>query len=170
MFKSDLYKDHLFRASVLGGILLLITGCSQVMSTNTPDGPILSSETAQTAETQHAPTSPIEGDATQMTQPQPTPTDPGLQSLIEKAKEDLVQRLNIPVTQIGLVEAKTVVWPDASLGCPEEGMAYAQVLTPGYLIRLQLGDQVFEYHASRGSTVIFCENPTPPVPGTPGDI
>ena len=104
-----------------------------------------------------------------MTPSLPTATDAHLQSLIEEAKANLMQRLNIPEGQIIVVEATSVTWPDGSLGCPQEGMAYAQVLTPGYLIRLQAGDRGFEYHASRGTRVIFCENPTPPVPGIPAD-
>jgi hypothetical protein len=101
---------------------------------------------------------------------QMTPTDVSLENLIERAKEELAQRLTVPVSDIVFLEAESVTWPDGSLGCPQEGMVYAQVLTPGYLIRLQSGDQEFEYHASRGTTIFYCENPTSPVPGTPGDI
>jgi hypothetical protein len=105
-----------------------------------------------------------------MTPAPDTPLAPGLQSLVEKAKADLAQRLSISASDITVLDAASVTWPDASLGCPQEGMLYAQVLTPGYLIRLQTGDQEFEYHASRGTTVIFCENPMSPVEGTPGDV
>jgi hypothetical protein len=112
---------------------------------------------------------PDEGDTT-MTPILPTPAAAGLQNLIEKAKVDLVQRLSASTEDIILLEARSVTWPDASLGCPQEGMAYAQVLTPGYLIRLQVGDQEFEYHASRGTEVVHCEYPMPPVEGTPGDV
>lgn len=96
--------------------------------------------------------------------------DACLQNLIDKASADLANRLSIQIVEITVVEATAVVWPDGSLGCPEEGMVYAQVLTPGYLIRLQSGDQEFEYHASRGTEVVYCENPMPPVEGTPGDV
>jgi hypothetical protein len=98
------------------------------------------------------------------------PADPILQNLVETAKADLAQRLAVPVDTIVLVEAGSVVWPDGSLGCPQEWMQYAQVLTPGYLIRLQSGDQEYEYHTGKRSTVIYCENPSPPVEGTPGDV
>jgi len=106
--------------------------------------------------------------------PMPQPTQPSpssaLESLIEKAKVDLTQRLSIPLVQIDLVEAKEVVWPNASLGCPQPGMVYADVLTPGYLILLEANSREYEYHASKGKEVICCENPTPPVPGIPGEI
>jgi hypothetical protein len=113
--------------------------------------------------------SPPEGNA-QMTPAQPIPAEPGLQNLIETAKADLAQRLAVSPSEILLLEAVSVTWPDASLGCPREGMVYAQVLTPGYLIRLQTGERMFEYHASSGTEVIYCANPTPPIPGTPADI
>ena len=93
----------------------------------------------------------------------------GLQNLINKATADLAQRLSVPIDDITVLESTTVTWPDGSLGCPQEGMAYAQVLTPGYLIRLQAGEQVFEYHASRRTEVVYCEKPMPPVEGTPLD-
>ena len=99
----------------------------------------------------------------------PTPSFPGMESLIEKAKADLAQRLATSVTEITLKEATPMTWPDSSLGCPQEGMMYTQVLTPGYLILLEHAGNRYEYHASRGNTLVTCENPSPPVPGTPGD-
>ena len=160
----------LFNINLIWGIAFLLPGCSQIITSDTQNmGTSLPSVITQLAETQSVPSQPTEGDPTQMTQPVPIVSDPGLQGLIEKAKEDLAQRLAVQVNEITLVEATSVVWPDSSLGCPQDGMVYAQVLTPGYLIRLQADQQEFEYHASRGTYIIYCENPTPPVPGTPSD-
>jgi hypothetical protein len=102
-----------------------------------------------------------------MTPSFPTPVEPNLQNLIDKAIADLAQRLTISPNEVILVEATSVVWPDSSLGCPQKGMVYAQVLTPGYLIRLDSGNQQYEYHAGKGTSVIYCEHPTPPLSGTP---
>ena len=101
-----------------------------------------------------------------------TPTAPastGLPDLAAQARADLARRLSISDDQITLLESTPVTWPDASLGCPQPGMMYAQVLTPGYLIRLQVGDRVYEYHAGRATTVIYCEQPSPPITGAPSD-
>ena len=106
---------------------------------------------------------------TQMPQPTFSSSIPGIESLIEKAKEDLAQQLSISTSQINLLEAQAVVWPDSSLGCPQPGMMYSQVLTPGYLILLGANNKDYEYHAGKGSDVIYCENPSPPVPDMPGD-
>ena len=98
-----------------------------------------------------------------------TPANPGLQGLIQTAKTDLAERLAVPVATIILLEAVPVVWPDSSLGCPQEGMFYTQVLTDGYLIRLEAEGNIYEYHANRDTYVFLCENPSSPVPGIPGD-
>jgi len=90
--------------------------------------------------------------------------DPGLIQLVAQAKEDLGRRLTIPVDQIELLEVQEVVWPDASLGCPQPGMMYAQVITPGYRVVLKAGGQTKEYHADASSFVLLCENPSVGMP------
>lgn len=139
--------------------LFLGTGCQPIPVTT--DGAL---ETASAAD----PVLPTKGDV-EMTPTLPTPAS-SPQTLIERAKTDLAQRLSVPVNDIILLQAESVTWPDSSLGCPEEGMLYTQVLTPGYLIRLQAGDREFEYHAGRSTEVVYCEDPMPPVEGTPGDV
>ena len=140
-------------------IFIFIVGCqSNTVDTETPLEDLASPV---------AP--PNQGDITQMPPSLPTPADTGIQNLIEKAKEDLAQRLTISANEINVVEATSVTWPDSSLGCPQEGMVYTQVLTPGYLILLEHGGNTFEYHASNRDSITTCENPSPPVPGGPGN-
>lgn len=106
-----------------------------------------------------------------MTSSVPTPTDPVLQSLIEKAKADLAQRLSVSTSQIKAIETKEVSWSDASLGCPKLGVLYIQVVTDGYLILLDANGATYEYHTDTGEQVILCENPEfPIIPVTPGEI
>lgn len=109
---------------------------------------------------------PTQGDITQMPSPLLLPDDAGLQDLIEKTKTDLAGRLAISVNEITLVEAKSVVWPDASLGCPQPGMVYIQVPEDGLLIRLQVGDQIYSYHSGGFRDPFLCEqiykDPNPP--------
>lgn len=85
------------------------------------------------------------------------PPDPALQGLVVQAKEDMAKRLSIGVEQISLVEAEAVEWPNASLGCPEPGKAYAQVATPGYRIVLETLGESYEYHSDSEQRVICCE-------------
>jgi hypothetical protein len=99
---------------------------------------------------------PTQGDIPNMTPLPSFPTAPNLQSLIAKAKEDLAQRLSISVDQINGIDVKSVIWSNSSLGCPQPGMMYAEVLTPGYLILLNANGQEYEYHAGKGSDIFFC--------------
>jgi len=140
----------MIRIGLATGILLLLVGCSQMLASQTPDVAM--------------PSSPSEGDATPMIQPLPTPSNSDLQNLVEKAKEDLVQRFSVPLFQINLIEAVAVEWSDSSLGCPQPDMFYLQVITPGYRILLESNAQVYEYHSNRDTYVIYCENPSPPIP------
>ncbi len=97
--------------------------------------------------------------------PIPPPLDYGLQSFVRQAQEDLAKRLAVPVDQIELVEVRDVVWPDKGLGCPQPGMAYAQVLVEGLLIRLRAGGQLYAYHSGGSRPPFLCERPAGSAPG-----
>lgn len=110
----------------------------------------------------------------------PTPSDPGLRMLVTQAREDLAGRISISVDQIEVLEAAAVTWPDASLGCPQQGMRYRQVPTDGALIRLRAMERVYEYHRGGSRGLFLCEQPLrapkdaprlidPPQPESPGD-
>ena len=77
-------------------------------------------------------------------------------SLVEKARKDLAQRLGISEEKISLKSIESVEWPDTSLGCPEEGKMYAQVVLPGYKIVLEANGKSYEYHAG-GNDLVFCQ-------------
>ncbi len=72
---------------------------------------------------------------------------PEYSPVVDMAKQDLSQRLNIQIENIQLVSEEAVNWSDTSLGFPEQGMSYAQVITPGFKIILKTGDRLFEYHS-----------------------
>lgn len=67
--------------------------------------------------------------------------------VVELAKKDLAQRLNISIEEVRLVKQEKVDWHDTSLGFPEEGKMYAQVITPGFRIILKANDKLYEYHS-----------------------
>ncbi len=112
--------------------------------------------------------------ATTTAPPPVTTTIPGpvspLQPLIDLAVADLAARLGIAPGDIEVISAEEVTWPDASLGCPQPGMAYAQVLTDGARIDLRAGGAVYSYHSGGGRDPFLCESPLersepPPTPG-----
>ena len=91
------------------------------------------------------------------------PEEPGLQELITNVKGDLAGRLSIPLEEITLVEFTAVEWSDSSLDCPEPGMSYLQVITPGYRIVLQANGSAYEYHSNRNSYFVYCKGRVPPI-------
>lgn len=90
--------------------------------------------------------------------PVPEGVLPGGEAAYRAAANDLMVRLNVSSEAIGLVSMETVEWSDASLGCPEEGVMYAQVVTPGYLIVLEAQGTAYAYHTNLGDTVVLCED------------
>lgn len=71
----------------------------------------------------------------------------GLERLLERAKEDIVQVARTSTDQITVVSTEQVEWSNASLGCPQPDMMYAQVITPGYRIILEANGQTYQYHS-----------------------
>ena len=67
------------------------------------------------------------------------------------AQADVARTLGIATGSVVILGVEEVAWRDSSLGCPQPGMVYLQVITPGYRILLQGGDGVYEYHASKGA-------------------
>jgi hypothetical protein len=92
-----------------------------------------------------------------MTHGQPTPPPSGLERLIDQAREDLARRSSTAVTEIRVVEAAGVVWPDSSIGCPQPGMAYLQVPEDGARIVLEAEGTRFEYHYGGRHGLFLCD-------------
>jgi hypothetical protein len=84
---------------------------------------------------------------------------------VEQAKADLAERLGVPVDEITLVSTEEVTWPDSSLGCPQPGMMYAQVLTSGTRTTLAAGGKQYSYHSGGQRPPFLCETPQAPVSG-----
>jgi hypothetical protein len=55
-----------------------------------------------------------------------------------------------------LVSVEAVEWNDASLGCPQPGMMYAQVITPGYLVKVLVDGQPREVHTDGRGRAALC--------------
>ena len=78
-------------------------------------------------------------------------------SPVQLAVQDLAQRLQIDKTQIEVLEVRKVIWPDASLGCPEPGVMYAQMQVEGQLIRLRARGHMYFYHKGGTQSPLLCQ-------------
>jgi hypothetical protein len=71
----------------------------------------------------------------------------------------IAEDLDVPASSMQVVTVEPRDWPDSSLGCPQPDMLYAQVITPGYLIVVEVSDERFEYHADERGNVVRCPSP-----------
>ncbi|MHB1293856.1 MAG: hypothetical protein ACYC4R_02565 [Anaerolineae bacterium] len=83
-------------------------------------------------------------------------------TLVALAATDVALRMGVRASQVQVTRVEAIEFPDASLGIPEEGMVYAQVVTPGYAITLQVGGQTYVYHGA-GERVVQVDGAEPGV-------
>lgn len=78
---------------------------------------------------------------------------------LEAARQELARRTGLNSSEVTVESVESVEWRDSSLGCPQPGGMYAQVLTPGYRIVLQAGGKSYEYHTDAAGRVVLCQQP-----------
>jgi hypothetical protein len=71
-----------------------------------------------------------------------------LASLEALARAALAKRLGIDTGDVEVQDVTPVEFADVSLGVPEPGKSYAQVVRPGYVIELTAQGQTYVYHGS----------------------
>ncbi len=85
--------------------------------------------------------------------------DPSAQ-LVSQARAHLAEKLGIKLEEVSVQNVEKTEFPDASLGVPEEGQMYAQVITPGYIIDLTAQGDTYRYHAAENRLVPVPEENT----------
>ncbi len=157
------YAGVLIVALVVASALILgcapegvidVTPTEEPRPTATPEAPGPTPEEAPTetpAETPELlPTAP----------PRAAPEVPeDAEAAVAWARQDLASRLSASEEAIALVSIEAVEWRDSSLGCPQPGQMYLQVITPGYRFVLRANGAAYEYHSARGADqAVLCEN------------
>lgn len=87
-----------------------------------------------------------------------SPTQETQDEAIELAKKAVEAEEGSGMASLRVRQAEPVQWPDTSLGCAEEGMMYAQVITHGYRVLIQAGARLYRVHVGKGRAVI-CGKP-----------
>lgn len=85
---------------------------------------------------------------------------------LEALTRELSEQTDVPVDEIQLISADEVLWSNTSLGCPAEGVAYAEVIVEGMLITLEAAGQTFEYHTDGAQQYVLCRDGEPVSTGT----
>ena len=88
---------------------------------------------------------------------------PAAQNWVNQAKEDLAMRLELSTVEIEFLSFESKEWPDNSLGCPQPGLSYMQVVQKGTLIRLRAGKVIYHYHGSGDVPPFLCPQPGPEI-------
>lgn len=93
--------------------------------------------------------------------PERVPTDEVPPDLLAVIVADAAGRAGVASADVVVSMARAVQWPDASLGCPQPGMSYAQVVTAGYHVQVSAGGSVHDYRADASGSFFVCEEAIP---------
>jgi hypothetical protein len=81
---------------------------------------------------------------------------PGISAEAAALTAAIAADLGVPQQSVQMVSMEARDWPDSSLGCPKPDMLYAQVITPGYLVVVEVSGERIEYHTDQRGTVVRC--------------
>lgn len=81
---------------------------------------------------------------------------PEAQPMVDLVLQDAATQLGVDPSDLTVTDIETVDWNDSSLGCPEEGGVYAQVISPGYRITVTDGTTTLEYHTGPNDVLVLC--------------
>jgi hypothetical protein len=73
------------------------------------------------------------------------------------ARKKLAEALGVSEEKVVVLESRSVAWPSSALGCPDSDKMYAQVITPGWFIRLAVGGAEYHYHAGKNADPFVCD-------------
>jgi len=166
-------------AALLAALLVATAACASDPAEPSATGSVVTDTSLSTDESTAA-TNPLTTDppvatppATERTTttvagPTPSTAEPlytsgdianGIQPFIDQAVDDLSARLDVEASTITTHAAVLVVWPDASLGCPQPDMFYAQVMTDGSVIELEHDGRYYRYHTGGNQGPFVCPQP-----------
>ena len=81
-----------------------------------------------------------------------------LASIEDMASSFLAGKLGVAPADLTFVRAEPTDWADASLGCPQPDVAYAQIITPGYKLTFDRDGADYVVHTNRDATQIISCN------------
>ena len=69
---------------------------------------------------------------------------------------DAAKRFNVAESAVVLTRAEQVTWPDGSLGCPQPGRMYTQMLVEGFRVAAKTAEGELTYHTDGRGNVVTC--------------
>jgi hypothetical protein len=94
---------------------------------------------------------------------------PGTDHAVDASQDPVAEKRNLAITRareilrtagvdpslLTVTRAEPVTWHDSSLGCPQPGIQYLQVLTPGYQVELHGAQGNYVVHVA-GNRALVC--------------
>ena len=74
---------------------------------------------------------------------------------VARARADLAERLGVKEGEVTEASVEDTDFPDANFGASAPGEVSAQMITPGWRIRLKARGQTYEYRANRNRLRLF---------------
>lgn len=69
---------------------------------------------------------------------------------------DAAKRFKVAESSVVLAGAEQVTWSDGSLGCPEPGRLYTQMLVPGFRMQARTQEGQLTYHTDSRGNALTC--------------
>ena len=82
---------------------------------------------------------------------------------VEQVVTDAASGAGVDPSDVEVVVAEAVTWPDGSIGCPQPGQAYTQALVPGFRVVVEIEGEEMSFHAAEDGEFAFCADPQEPV-------
>lgn len=80
---------------------------------------------------------------------------------VDAARQFLAELLSVKTSTIKVINYSAVDWPDGCLGIAEEGISCIQVITPGYLVNLELDGIAYKIRTNASGTLIKLDTTNP---------
>ena len=81
---------------------------------------------------------------------------PDQQQAVAAAMQDAAAHLGVAASDLSVQQVEEREWGDSSLGCPQPGLLYSQVVTPGFLVVINSRGKQLEYHSDTRGRVVLC--------------
>jgi hypothetical protein len=85
------------------------------------------------------------------------------------ARQLVADFLSVPMAEVTVVSSQAQEFNDSSLGCPEPGMSYMQVLTPGHRVIVEADGRRFDIRVAGGHGKICHRLKSDKEPDKPSD-
>jgi hypothetical protein len=78
-------------------------------------------------------------------------------SVLDPILSDAAKRSGVALDQLVVVTSLSITWSDSSLGCPEPGQAYTQVILEGYRVSIRAATTTYDYRGAGMTGFKLCK-------------